>query len=361
MADLIKHSGGQLLQQGLYGCIFAPALKCANGVQPLKVVELDKTNPILSKIISKDTAIIEYTIGQKIRRIPLWKNYYAVSESMCIPSAKQTDKDIKQCEPIQGQKTSDLRILTMRYNGVSLNAMRLNLKTFDLIAFATHILEAGALMTLHGIVHRDLHSKNVIVDQYNVPRLIDFNLSILNYKNITAHSLSHSYSPTLFQLSPDYILMNALDSRKPLLTSAKIMDDIIYKRSFTKTISNILGISINTLHAQFKEFYNHSNAVRTHNMLEWFNEHWAVIDSWAIGSLVIYLITRFIHWPVFAPVLQAAKPTLFPVLRSLLSFNPLTRLDCIQALYHLNPHNKIVERFGKNWIAEKGAGELFRF
>lgn len=70
--------GGKLFDQGMYGCMFAPALHC----KYKKKLALDDTKPEdnvnypITKIILKEDAEMEYSIGSMIRRIPLWKELF---------------------------------------------------------------------------------------------------------------------------------------------------------------------------------------------------------------------------------------------------------------------------------------------
>ncbi len=59
-------SGGHLMDEGMYGCIFTPSLRCKNK----KDQPISKT-PLLSKIISTESAELEYSITSIIRGIPL--------------------------------------------------------------------------------------------------------------------------------------------------------------------------------------------------------------------------------------------------------------------------------------------------
>ena len=344
----VKQDGGKLINNGRYGCIFLPQLLC-NTAQP--EFKTDRKHPLISKIIYKDDAFNEFNIGKKIRSIALWKNYFSVSESICLPANRQTDKDIKQCEVFNTEKLENLRILSMRYNGVSLLNARFNVNTFDIMRFVTHLLEGTALMTVHGIIHRDIHSANIIVDSYNVPRLIDFNLSILDYTKYTPNILFHQYSPKFTQISPDYMIMNALYQSKKTITSDTVINDILYKSTIIKQISRLLGVSLDTIRSQLNDIYS-ASIVEYPSISAWFDKFWPTLDSWAIGANIIQLILHMSKWPAFISKLNENKHILYPVLRGLCAINPKERMNCMQALYKLNPANRIVSQYGKGWLYE---------
>ena len=172
----MEQYGGKMIDYGTYGCVFSSSLQCKNKKAPH--VKEDAAHPPISKLISTEHAKVEYKISSLIRQIPLWKNYFAVSESICEPAKKQTEKDIDMCPVLEEKSLSEFRILSMTYHGVPIDAFRVNLTTFKPLEFISHLLEAGALLTLSCVVHRDIHRGNILVDQHHVPRLIDFNLSI---------------------------------------------------------------------------------------------------------------------------------------------------------------------------------------
>ena len=65
-------TGGKLLAQGVDGCVFIPKLKCkGNSTDFLKASRL-----MVDKIVRENEAQHEYTISQKIVKIPLASNYF---------------------------------------------------------------------------------------------------------------------------------------------------------------------------------------------------------------------------------------------------------------------------------------------
>ena len=130
--------GGKLFDEGMYGCIFTPPLKCKDAKK-----QYDESDNSLSKLIIKEYADKEWSIMAKIKKIPLWKNYFVVSESSpCIPAPLQKEKELSLCAPLAESKLSNFRILTMPYGGTPLTSYRINLASFDFMGFVTHFIEA---------------------------------------------------------------------------------------------------------------------------------------------------------------------------------------------------------------------------
>jgi serine/threonine protein kinase len=343
-------SGGHLMDEGMYGCVFTPSLICKNKKdQP----EPSKT-PLLSKIILSNSAELEYSIASIIRGIPLWKNYFSVATSICEPSLKQTDKDISKCEVISSKPLSAFRILSMTYGGSPLHNYRFQVDSFDMMNFFTHLISAGALLSLFGIVHRDLHQGNILVDNETIPRMIDFNLSIIK-ENVNADELLHSYNVVLPQESPDATLVNAISLG---YKRSKVIRSIILKKPIIKKLRSLLGMSYETMVQSLDQFTSTSKSMLSGDTLLWFNTYWRTIDSWSIGVIIVELLTTFSLWSGFASTITKNKARLFPLLRRMCAVNPLQRVDCVQALYYLQPNHFIIRKYAKAWMDKVGTGNI---
>ncbi len=339
--------GGKLLDQGMYGCVFIPSLECKN-------TKKHNVNT-LSKIILKDDAEFEFSISKIIHKIPLWKNYFTVSESICEPSKKQKDSDLKKCDVLKDFELSDFRILTMPYGGTPLNLHKFNLQDFNFMSFVKHLIESTALLNLFGIVHRDLHQGNILVDKSNIPRIIDFNLAMFVENDITSSMLSHSYDYTITQEPPDSTLVNAISKGYNFDT---VINNIIYKKSIVKKISNVLHISHNEMLTDLNNFYNISKSIKSGNLANWFATYWRTIDSWAIGVIIVDLIIKLSMWSNFSSDYKRYQITLIPILKRLCSVDPIKRIDCVQALNYLEPNNFIIRKYASTWLNKVGDGNI---
>jgi len=347
-------TGGDLAQeQGMYSCVFTSSLHCKyKKDQPVK--SEDPLHPPISKLIQKDDAEIEFNISKLIRRIPLWSQYFAVSESICEPAKKQTNIDFKECDIVENEPLSDFRILGMTYHGSPLHSIRIKLPSFSIMKFASHLLEAGALMILYGVVHRDLHQGNILVDSHNVPRIIDFNLSILVKEELNTlinDDLSHKHSIYLGQEPPDSTLVNAISNGRD---GQHVMDAILFDKPILKKIQTLLGTSPQSMKDSLYRFYHDSKSVKNGDQVLWFKYYWRMIDSWSIGVNLVDFILKLSIWPTFS--IETEKARLFPILRKMCAVSPAERIDCVQALHQLNPRHFIIEQYGQEWLQRVGSG-----
>ena len=343
--------GGRLIDQGSYGCVFAPALHCKYKKYDQNPV---KGEQILTKLSSEDDANVEYTISTIIRKIPLWKNYFSVALSMCVPSTKQTEKDLPECKPLDKAPISTFRLLPVTYAGLQIFRYKFSVKTFDMMNFFTHLIGAGALLVLFGVVHTDLHMGNILVDHHTIPRIIDFNLAKIK-KQATTSDIMHPYSVIWSQESPDATLMNAVaHGYKP----SNAIPSIILKKPIMKKIRSMLSITNETMIEQLEQFAATSSSITSGNVLGWFNNYWRTIDSWAIGAVIVDLLSSFSVMSEFIPMIMKHKPQLMPLLRRMCAINPIQRIDCVQALYYLQPDHFIIRKYGKAWLEKVGSGNI---
>jgi serine/threonine protein kinase len=349
--------GGRLVAQGLYGCVFTPSLSCRAGTE--KRVSSEESSPAsqLSKLIPAGDAQQEFQIAKRIHRIPFYRQYFAVTESMCLPAQQQQDKDLPQCGALEESTLREMRLLRMPYAGKALHMAQFSLQTFDFRAFAVHLIAAGALMNLFGVVHRDLHQGNVLVDSYHVPRIIDFNLSIPVYASsaVRASDLSHKYELNITQEPPDSTLVNAVAHGESAMA---VIHSICFRKPVMNKLVSVLGVSKKEMYERLVEAYKNSRSMRSGDLEKWFSLYYRVVDSWAIGVILVELILRFSLWPAIAGRIQGQIRELVPVLRKMCAVHPMERIDCVQALHLLEPQHIVLRRYGKKWLEiVEGAGK----
>jgi serine/threonine protein kinase len=351
-------TGGALYSQGSYGCTFDKPLICKDKQQTFeqKKDKLYQYAPdaqkmqFIDKLITTSEAKIEYTIAEKIRKLPFYSNYFSAAEKICEPApiTQQIEKDMSECNIIQNKPINKFRILHMRFAGDPFYRHKWNLSKFSFVKFMTHFLEGIAIMNSHGIVHRDLHQGNILIDSQDVPRIIDFNLSIDVHKKIEDGLLRHNVDYTIFHESPDSAIVNAI----ALLTPAdKAIANIIANKEVLKNIQSVLGVSINDMKKSLENFVYSSKSVLNGNDKEWFKLYWHVFDSWSAGVNLVVFISQMSLWSAFMKTDFAIhKHKILDILRGLCKVDPRERLTCIKALYMLDPNNHIVRKYGKGWV-----------
>lgn len=348
----ISQDGGKLLAQGVDGCVFIPKLKCkGNTTDFLKASHL-----MVDKLMSRKEAEHEYLISQKIAKIPTATNYLVFTQTICTPESaeKQTEPDLGVCEIKVPLK--DARILRMPYGGVSLPNFNFALKKLSPIQFSRHLIEAGALLALHGIVHNDIHMGNILVDENQVPRIIDFSRSLFVYENIQEKDILVETAIKSTHLCPDFSIIN---DRILGYSQDYIIKNYIYnQRAFIDDLMSLLGINSVTIKNSFEEFTLLSSSYQKLDLVGWFNHHWRTIDSWAIGVSLIITFSSLIYFNDFSTTWQQEGKILLPVIRRLLEIDPFRRIDCVQALDMLNnligDDDNYIVKMGASWLDKVG-------
>jgi len=362
--------GGRLVGQGLYGCVFSTPLSCKKGTEQetkrpkgskeskgpkgpkgpktLKEPKGPKAPTVeLTKLTTPIDADIELSMGDTIRRIPLWRNYFAVAESMCVPSQKQKEKELNACEILHDRPLSDFRALRMADAGTPLDHYAMNMKTFHVMRFATHLLEAGALLTLFGVVHRDLHQGNVVVDPHQVPRIIDFNLAIpIATKGDLEALVSHQYDYRISHEPPDSTLLMAVAQGKRVSSAIHMM---VTKKRILVMLRSLLGMSEAELERQLEDVAQEPT-VRAGDSAAWFRAHWRTIDSWGIGVMLLDLLSKWSMWPAFNAQFAPYREKMYHVIRQMCVIHPAKRMDCVEALQFLHPTSGILRAYGSKWL-----------
>ena len=339
--------GGRLLGQGLYGCVFTTPFSCTKGDKS-KGSKGDKAViGHLTKLTNPIDAAIELSIGETIRRIPLWKNYFAVAESMCIPSNKQKEKDVSACNVLHNRPLSEFRVLRMSHAGTPLAEYPVNVKVFQVMQFTIHLLEGGALLTLFGIAHRDLHQGNIMMDTHQVPRIIDFNLAIPIHTTGDLDSMvMHQYDYKIYHEPPDSTLLMAVAEGKPL---DRVIRLLVTKKGILRKLRTLTGMSEIEMERQLEKVA-YDPTVQTGSGATWFQAYWSTIDSWAIGVTLLDLLSKWAMWPTFTAQFAPYREKIHYVIKQLCAIHPADRMDCVEALQYLHPTSGVLRAYGAKWL-----------
>ena len=338
-------TGGKLLDTGTYSCIFDPPLRCKGSAMKLR-------GHMLSKLMVDEEAAVEWEVSELIRKIPLWRNYFAVSESICELNPRQVDADLKtKCELIKYINPSQLRILQMPYAGKPLHNSILR-SDFNLMSFMIHILEAGALMVMNNIIHFDLHPGNILINNNGVPHLIDFNLSLVLNKPVAVSELSYRFSRNfhLPQQPPDYTALLGIEQGK----SMNIIISNIEKKDIITHVKSILGIHSSKFRKDVIDLILNNSFIAKGDIIGWFNHYWPKIDSWAFGTYFIDMFKKYGMLPQIGGAYQTHRIKLKKLMEKLCAVNPDERWDCVQALYYMNPNSVVIKRWGNKWLEKHG-------
>jgi len=337
---------GRLIGQGTYGCVFNPPLLCKNKQMSKKMVgKLTVTEDVEKEINA-------YTILHKIKES---KDYFILTDSFCSPKIleNQENIDINKCKFLQRVYETNLKQLSMPYGGLDLYQYSLHNKDISLFVLMKHLLEAGSLMLLHGFVHYDIHSGNIVIDKLGIPRLIDYGQSF-SVSQINLETIENRWkllTPNYSAEPPEVTVLTAIDEYNNYN-----LNDALYKvlpqKKILHLIHKLLNVPMDEQIKNLEQFFNTSSAVQSFNLEKVWKLYYPGFDSWAIGCLLLEYISKLIYSYEFVESSEwkLKKRTISDILRKMLHTNPKERIDCVEALSMFDPMNDIYQDYGVSWV-----------
>jgi serine/threonine protein kinase len=260
-----------LINQGTYGCVYYPNIKCDRYVDGETTLDSDLT--YISKVqYNNTTTQNEISISNEIKKIPFYNFYFAIIENVCESSIEKEMEKIStnNCKIIKEENTK-LVSFSIRYikeNIIILNYLnKLNNKLFfykKYISTFFYLYNSIDKLIEKNIVHYDLKLNNIMYDFtiYN-PIIIDFGLSlnilkiqenfIKNPKSLINYFYTiENYSLWCFEIFAlseiSYILNNQktkIDDDKQILTS-EIIENIcsIFENNLKMEINKLIEIEM---------------------------------------------------------------------------------------------------------------------
>jgi serine/threonine protein kinase len=343
MSSEVIQQGGKLLGQGLYGCAFDPPLKCVT--RKTGIVKT-KAGRKVGKITQVADAQTEFGISQALQTIPNADKYFTLIEDICTPlsRAKQTEPDLKKCKPIQGVTLPSMLQVIMPFAGRPLRLVPHRTKTIQYFKFGQHLLEAGTLLLVGGVVHGDLHAMNIMVDSPTSAKFIDFGLAWrpedLSLANLSR--LYRTFNPSINQEPPEVSMINGYIAQ----VDEQLIFDRIQEEKLTITlISKIFGTSKKEQIQALKRFVRGSWSFQHANWFNFYTLYWSKIDAWALGNALLTLFVDLAMDPTFDTTdeFKAKKESSLNTIKELCQSDPSKRLDAAEALALWAPDSLVLQ------------------
>lgn len=330
--------GGSLLGKGSYGCVFRPPLLCKPKDQQKNPYRITGE---ISKISLKKDAIREAEMGKRIKEIGLWQNYFLPVIDSCDVAKRQNDEDIDDCDIVDEMPLNKLTLLSLTYGGESLVQVDLGRISDSSMywSFGKHLLEGILLLTINGIVHRDLHRGNVLLDKYNVARIIDFGISVKYNDDVKRleDELIHEYDPEYTQEPPEY-------NWWALKSAEGKVDNLLNHKQSAINARTILGVTLKEQRDSATMFLNNSNSFKARDFPAFWNKYWSKYDAWSVGGILVAIMKQVLIGPNGKTIERGANMKQMKIIiKKLLAINPHERYDAYHALKEWDPNNRIVE------------------
>lgn len=247
-----SQTGGKLISQGAYGCVYYPSLNCNGTINSRGSKSITKIQEL------NYAAINENKINKIIKTIPKYTYHFASLSIKCddIYVSQLKDGLFTECDAIN-KIQNDTKVVTM--NGPYVENMQLydylkGIKNIQQLAFKTlkvyeHILEAIDKMQSKDIVHFDLKSSNILMDKKReYPIIIDFGLSfVINELPSSFSDVFFVYAPEYYLLPPEVHLFSYLYHEvreEDDLSDEQIVDNVIRDYQKNNPVLDILSLFI---------------------------------------------------------------------------------------------------------------------
>ena len=339
--------GGKIIGQGTYGCVFQGPLLC-------RKKQLSKSK--VGKITEPEDVARELRAFSLLNPIKESRDYFLLPDSACTPRIleSQIDSDLQKCEFLKKHDIRELKQLSMSYGGKDLyNHSLVGKPNIPFFVLMKHLLEAGALMLLHGFVHFDIHAGNIVIDKINIPRLIDFGQSFL-VGEITLDSINDRWKvlgPEFSAEPPEITFLTSLDIHNKY-TFEEAVTEVMPKKKILHTIEKLLGIPIKKQIADLVRFFKNSLAFHNNDLVKIWNLYYPGFDSWSIGVILIEYLQKILYSYEFieSSEWKLKRVIVVDILKKMLSTNPKERIDCVEALSMFDPFNDIYLQYGVEWL-----------
>ena len=359
----MEQFGGSYIGSGVYGCTFRPPLLC-EGETALK----PSVKGMVTKLQNKDNTMREMNIFQHIRVIPLARNYFVYSsdERPCQPSElnKGHEPDLKYCDLINTYSLRGLWMYRMPYGGpITLSRLSFNpareLAEFNFWKFGKHLLEAATLLLVNGIVHFDLHAGNIVIDDDDVPRVIDWGKALegpyATGDELMTQIQNRKFDVRYTQEPPEIPLFVAQYKGIPIDSAINALFTGQKRKAIVQMLQYLLKVNQHQLRTQLENYRERTVYFEKQtDFPKWWKSHWTTYDSWSIGVILLRnyaTIMKVGDKRIYQASYSDKQTNILNALRGMCNFNCFERFNAAQALAAWDsPNNSILMRYGAKWL-----------
>lgn len=330
--------GGKLLGAGVHGCTFEPAPRCAGG----NVFRTIDGKPAVGKITDEDPAE-ELAVGRTIMALPLARQYFALPSRGCVPAERYADPEARRCDVItDAGMTTRLSMLIMPEAGTSLSKWSNDVPRLaaNYMRMFIHLLEGMLIYQSVGYVHGDIHMANILVDDEDVARYIDFGLAFrpADVATWSDTNIGRAFRPKYILQAPEThawrMYMNGVRLKDGVAQLNGIhtdYDQLARQFPARKTLERAMGDVILSRYVEEKDI---GGFMRRYGF---------GLDHWRLGLLFWWMWNDLLEWPGLRRMaVWEERDKISKALSGLTDFDCTTRITAKQALAILDPLNRLL-------------------
>jgi len=324
------YRGGALLGQGVFGCTFDPAPPCAGG-RVFKEIDGQKA---VGKLTSDDVTE-ELAIGKTIMALPLAAQYFALPSASCKAGDPSQDPEAKGCRVLtESDQGTSFSLLLMPAGGKQLIKWAADLQRLSLNyeRLFRHLLEGMVIYQNAGYIHNDIHMGNILVDERDVARYIDFGLGfkLADIKTWDDTNMGRRFRPK-YNWTP------------PEIHARRMVKNGIWLKDGLKQLKEINPEFVrmeDQFPARLPAFDALTNLLKAAPKSggEFIRQYGMKFDVWRIGLCMWYLWEDILKG--LAVPANMDKERIRKVLSGLTDFDPRKRLSAGEALYILDQNSR---------------------
>lgn len=349
-------SGGALLGEGRYGCVFDAMPPCRGRSRSVRDGRFSqgkrRTRRVVKIMDVKDPTVpTEINIARQLSKIPNSADYFILTDDVCVGDDVGDDPDWSKCPLFkhgsavvyknQTLKHSPFVQLRMNNGGTRLNDYALDIDKLlpNWINIQIHL--ATGLKMLHGRnwVHGDFHFGNILVDDKNVPRIIDFGLSYnllqleeKNYINMSFLPSYDNYAPELDYAAACSRTVETKESNR----AKRIMKQIYDRKPLIKEIDETFPASSGAL-SELEKFADVHPLNGAADVVAFLRKYGTKGDMWTFGFDLYKIYMLMLTMPSFigSNFYRFHHAAQMRILRGLLQMDPRKRLSADGVLLEL--------------------------
>lgn len=282
-----EQTGGELLSEGGFGCVFHPMINCQGK-------ETDNTNYVTKVQVKDESAKNEILVSEKIKQIPLYERFFSPITHTCIIRKRKLDDDLVQDCHIFHKVKHKLVLMKMPYAGeytyfdyiLSLQQQEKKIMNVILTTYP-YLLHALEKLVKNDVIHFDLKGNNIMFNtKRNIPLIIDFGLSI-DFSEFTKERIPfyfYTYSPDYYIWCPEIHMINYL------------VHESEGKKLTKKSVKHICEEIVNENKIMNSLFSTKERDEYIRDMIDFFSRFIGKKDSTIINKLIEYRNT----WDMFS-------------------------------------------------------------
>ena len=275
----------KMINNGDYACVFHPNIPCNGEHENIKYV---------SKIqeFNKD----EIKIGEIIKTIPDYDLYFAPIINSCNLEIAKVDKnEINKCK-VFSNKIINFKNNTIRYVGNKNMNEYLKRATSKFKIIHSHLLEALRILCSKNIIHLDLKKENIMYDEnFNIPIIIDFGLSMIYPFNI--EDFSFSYLPEYEPWCIDIIMITYIQDETDNQISEEEIEELLIDYC-EKNLSKLFNFTNNQKEywigehkIYFIKLLNESNTKK--ELIQKISENYKTWDNFSLCVIILQFLDKY--------------------------------------------------------------------